>query len=217
MKWRQLCSVTAILFAFIAVSTAAPVRIRVTDPAGVEGVDNVLIIVQALNGKGEVSRDLSNSDGRVAALELPPGVYRVIAVFPYGYWFTQVREFVVADSPIDVVLNMHGAVVDTVQVLELELQVTVIDRDGKPVENALILGRDPEAKFNHWTRSDTHGHATVKIGVNGADVVAIYKGQVISKHVDIPFESNICTTDNSFQRRLDKAKQSLHEVTLRIP
>ncbi|HEY1207167.1 MAG: hypothetical protein ABSH46_00925 [Bryobacteraceae bacterium] len=216
-KRQYSSSVIVVLLASVGLATAAPVRIRVTDPAGAEGLGKVLIIVQALNGKGEVSRNLSDSNGWAPAMQLPPEVYRVIATFPYGYWFTQVREFVVADSPVEIVLHMDGAVVERVQVPELEARVTVIDKDGKPAENAIVLGRDPEAIFHYWTTADANGHATVKIGVNGADIVAIYKGRVVSKCVDVPFEDPGCRTDGeSFQRRLEKSRQSLREVTLQF-
>ena len=184
------------------------------DPVGAEGLDKILIIVQALNGKGEVLRCLSDSKGSMPPVDLSAGLYRVIATNPYGYWFTQVREFLVSDTPVDVEMRMNGGVVQRVPAPGLELKVSVVDREGRPAEGAEVLGRDPDATVHHWAKADARGQAVVKIGVNGADVVVIYKGQVISKRVDIPFHETEC--DVCVEGSIEKLEKIPHSVTLQL-
>ena len=73
-----------------------------------------------------------------------------------------------ASTAVEIALNLQSAVVDEVQSPSANVNVTVTDRSGAPVGGALVLGRDPEAKFGNWARSDARGHASVLIGVNGA-------------------------------------------------
>ena len=216
MRSIRVYLIAVMLVAFVMSTTASPVRIRVTDPAGAEGVARALVIVQALNGKGEVLRTLSDSNGSIPSMDLSAGVYRVIATYPYGYWFTQVREFVVSDAVVDIELHMEGAVVEAVQVPEVQIKVSVVDQMGKPAPDALVLGRDPAAKFNHWAKADEHGQAMVTIGVNGADVVAIYKGQVVSKRVDIPFQDAECSDRDCMTRVIEKLKNVPQSLTLQL-
>jgi len=183
------------------------------DPAGAKGLGKILIIVQDLDGTGDVLRTLSDSKGLIPPVDLSAGTYRVIATFPYGYWFTQVREFVVSDKPVDVELHMDGGAVNRVPYPGVKLRIAVINRDGKPVEGASVLGRDPYATINRWDQTDAHGQASVTIGVNGADVVVIYAGQVISKHVDIPFEEPECA---EMMRGIEKLKEAPRSITLQL-
>lgn len=195
---------------------ATTVKIRITDPAGADGLQKVLVIVQALNGKGEVTRELTDRIGAIPVLDLQPGLYGAVATFPYGYWATQVREFSVADTPVVLELHMDGSVINEVQVPEALVRVTVLDRDGHPISNALVLGRDPEARFNHWTRTDPHGEAGVVIGANGADIVAIHEGQVTVQRVNIPFDHYSCTDTQCLSKSIERMKTSIPKITLRL-
>jgi hypothetical protein len=207
-------SIAAMVAASVSLAMAAPVRIRVMDPAGAEGLGKILIIIKALDGTGDVLRALSDSKGWIPSVDLSSGTYRVIATFPYGYWFTQVREFEVSDKPVDVEMHMDGGAVNRIPYPGLKLKVTVIDREGKPVGGAEVLGRDPDATVDHWDQTDAHGQAAVTISVDGADVVAFYKGQVISKRIDIPFEEPECPEKD---RAIEKLKKTPHSVTLQLP
>jgi hypothetical protein len=93
-------------------------------------------------------------------------------------------EFVASDKPVDIEMHMDGAARSPFLALGLVLKVTVIDPDGNPVEGADLLGGDPDATVDHWDKTDARGQAAVIIGVNGADVVVVYKGQVITKRID---------------------------------
>ena len=197
-------------------ATAAPFRIRVTDPIGAEGVDKVLVIVQSLDGKGEVLRTLTDPKGSITPIDLAPGLYRLIATYPYGYWFTQVREFVVSAAPVNMDLHMDGAVIDRVAAPGVKVQVTVVNRDGKAIKNAHILGRDRQALSNRWDTTDGQGHAVVTVGVNGADIVAIYNEQVVITPIDIPFSDTSCTDKECQMRAVQKVEEVSRNITVRL-
>ena len=96
---RGLLFMLALIGVAPAVSVVTfPVKIKVEDASGA-AVKNDLVIVQDLNNREhEILRALSDQDGNGPTLELPSGMYRVIAAAPYGLWQTSVLEFLVGQQ-----------------------------------------------------------------------------------------------------------------------
>lgn len=191
-------------------------KIRVTDPVGAEGIAKVLVLTRSLDRKGEViSRELSDADGFTPPIDLPPGLYQAVATFPFGGLSTRVQEFVLADNPKTVELHMFGGTIDTVQAT-VKVEVTVVDRAGHPVANATVLGRDPEAKFMDWSRTDGQGHTTVTIGVDTEDIVTLYGGQVDAQRISIPYHVNECTDLKCIARAGEALKETPQSITVHL-
>src|SRR5215471_7533131 len=90
----------------LTATSTTHVDLVVEDSAGVV-VKDELVVVQDLQDEHEVLRALTDKDGKVPSLDLQPGLYRVIATTPYGVWQTDVREFLVAEKPLQVALHVR--------------------------------------------------------------------------------------------------------------
>ena len=87
------------VLALLASIQGSAVTIKVQNASG-EGERNVLVIVQNLDDhEREVTRVLTDQEGRVPAADLSPGFYRVIATAPYGLIQTKIDEFLVGSKP----------------------------------------------------------------------------------------------------------------------
>jgi hypothetical protein len=98
---RALLLMLALIGVVPAVAAATfPVKIRVEDPRG-SAVKNDLVIIQDLNNRErEILRALSGENGNGPTLELPAGLYRVIATAPYGPWQTRSSNSWLATKPL---------------------------------------------------------------------------------------------------------------------
>jgi hypothetical protein len=156
------------------------VKIRVEDPS-VAVVKDELVIVQDLNNREhEILRALTDRDGNAPALELPSGLYRVIATAPYGLWETSVREFLVGKQSTEVIVRVqpipsHGyGDIWTIGTPRVQLQV--IGPDGQPAKGAHILIRDRDATLSlkRWYTADEKGVAKIELVSEPTVVVVIY-------------------------------------------
>ena len=178
---RYLLTILTVLglSATLAAATFS-VKIKVEDPTG-DGVKDDLIIVQDLDHReNELLRVLSDKNGCVPPLELPSGLYRIIATAPYGLWQTNVREFLVGRRPINVVVRVqpigthgHG---DIVNIGTSRANLQVIAQDGRPADGARILARDRTASIHteRWYKADRQGKVTIELVDKPTVVVIIY-------------------------------------------
>jgi hypothetical protein len=209
-----LAFVVSILLCISASATL--VKIRVTDPVGASGVSKVFIIVRSLeSGKGDGFRDLSGPDGHVPPYDLTPGLYEVIAMYPHGYWFTQARDFEVADTPITIELHLDGAIVDAIPIDRIELRVRVVDR-GRAIADAWVVGRDSKGDWPVVARTDEHGEAIVQIPLGGAEVTAISHGISHVQEVNIPTEKMINCENVCIVHEIDKVKKTPHTISIEL-
>jgi hypothetical protein len=208
MKVRFNCSALSVVgFLFCSSVLAAPVRVHVIDAAG-EGFPKILVIARSLERPTESDRELTNNNGLTTALNLGSGLYQIIASDPYGTWPTTVREFILGNQPIDITLQLDvpGTNDQTWGPAAVGVPIKVLDRHGHPVANATVLGRDPEAKFMHFYRTDQQGNATPVLGVNGAYIVVFYQGQVHTEEVNIPYNEFACDDSECIKRHVADTK-----------
>lgn len=169
------------------VPQAAPtvsVTIAVHDPS-TEPVKDDLVIVQNLDDhENEVVRALTDEKGEIPVLQLRSGLYRAIATAPYGIWQTTVREFLVSDTPVRVVLAVepmptHGNG-DIVLVGATTMSLQVLNPDGKPAAGAAVLARDRNATLylERWYKTDLSGRVTIEV-VGDPLVVVVVSGRTI--------------------------------------
>ncbi|HEV3253102.1 MAG TPA: hypothetical protein VG033_01760 [Candidatus Acidoferrales bacterium] len=123
---------------------------------------------------------MSDRDGKAPTLELPSGLYRVIATAPYGLWETSVREFLVGKQSTEVILRVqpmpsHGYG-DIVTLGTPRVQLQVIGPDGQPAKGALVLIRDRDATLHmeRWYTADDKGIAKIELVSEPTVVVVIY-------------------------------------------
>jgi hypothetical protein len=172
------------LFGLVHAVTAVtfPVKISVDDSSGAVLKDELVIVQDLDNREHEIIRALSDQSGNVPQLELAPGLYRVIATTPYGNWQTSIREFLVTQQPIQIIVKVqpmatHGyGDIDTVPTTRAQLQV--IGPDGEPASGARILVRDRDAKLHleRWYSASTEGKAIIDLVDDPTVVVIVYSG-----------------------------------------
>ena len=155
------------------------IMIKIEDVSG-EALKDELVIVQDLNDREhEILRILSDKNGYVPPLKLPSGLYRIIAVAPYGPWETNVREFLVRQQPTEVVVTVqpkgtHGnGDIVTLGIPRAELRV--IGKDEQPVSGAKILVRDRIATLHleRWYKTDQYGIAVIELVGDPTFVVVV--------------------------------------------
>lgn len=182
---------------FCLPSLAAQVIVNVAGSDG-KPVNNALVIVQDLDHQERESyRVLTNAEGNTPAHELPAGVYRAIATYPYSRWRPQVREFVVTNQPITVQLTLTEASsgLDTLDVAIGRLSVHVEDAGGKPVRGARVLVRDANAtsQSEHWGTTDANGQTSLELTLEPAVLVVVYQNRVYT------FPANAFDTERTLQ------------------
>jgi hypothetical protein len=177
---RTLFIMLAVLVFPIAVS-AAPfsVTIKIEDGTG-DAVKDQLVIVQDLNDREhELLRTLSDKQGYVPHLELPAGLYRVIATAPYGIWETTVLEFLVQQKATEVLVRVspkatHGFG-DIIPTNTIKAKLKVIGKAGHPASGIKVMVRDREATLHleRWYKTDSGGLAEIDL-VSESTVVVIW-------------------------------------------
>jgi hypothetical protein len=185
---------------------AYPVRVQVVDVAG-EGLPKILVIARSLE-RPEGDRELSDANGRILPFDLKAGVYQLIAIDPYGTWPTTVQEVIVGGEPLDLQIELPVPATerDGELVPQIEVPIRVLNTAGQPVPNAIVLGRDPEAKSVRFYRTDRQGNVTPRLDVNGEYVVVFHVGKVYTERVDIRYRWNACDDLQCIRRQLDNIK-----------
>lgn len=178
---RRLLLVLTLFVVMPAVAAVTyTVKIRVEDSSGAVVKDELVIVQDLNNHEHEILRALSDRDGKAPTLELPSGLYRVIATAPYGLWETSVREFLVGKQSTEVILRVqpmpsHGYG-DIVTLGTPRVQLQVIGPDGQPAKGALVLIRDRDATLHmeRWYTADDKGIAKIELVSEPTVVVVIY-------------------------------------------
>lgn len=203
--WLSYAALAAALL-FSSSVQASPVRIQVIDVAG-EGLPKILVIARSLE-RPEGDRELSDANGRILPLDLKAGVYQLIAIDPYGTWPTTVQEVIVGGEPLDLQIELPIPATDRDGELvpQTEVPIRVLNKRGQPVPNAIVLGRDPEAKSMRFYRTDLQGNVTPRLDINGEYVVVFHMGKVYTERVDIRYLWNACDDSQCIRRQLDNIK-----------
>lgn len=174
---------TVLLLSGFALAT--PLNLRVADSSG-EPMKDVLVIVVNLDRGTELSRQLTDEQGRIPKREMQTGLYRAIATVPYGPWTTSVKEFWVSETAADVELMLkplgtrgYGDIV-TLGTTTAVLQV--IAADGKAASGAEIVVRDREATLHLERRykADSEGRTEIELVADPTVVVVAFGGNVKS-------------------------------------
>ncbi len=160
---------------------AAPVQVTIKDSRGTP-LKSALVILQDLNRQErELTRVLTDNEGRAALPELNPGLYRVISTYPYSHWQTAVREFLVNDKPVVIDLTMPGMQgYDDLPVSIGQLTVHVLRPNRVPVAGARVLVRDADADPNseHWGTTNAQGTVTLDLTLQPAVIVVVDRDQL---------------------------------------
>ncbi len=179
-----VCCSVALALCFSYCSQAAQFQFATLDETGT-GFPDVLVIVKSLEGRGESFRALTDKNGAVSAHELSSGLYQIIATCPYGICQTTVREFIVANNPVE--LKMSLKVLPTTgnafRVGRVERRhVEVRDGDGKRIAHAQILVRDALAENQKWYQTGLDGKTEIDLPPGTqTTVVAVHQGRIVSR------------------------------------
>ena len=183
---RRFAVALFVCFAVIT-ATASQVTVKVADPQGTP-VKSALVIVQDLRSKDhEVFRELTGDNGALAPHALSPGLYRAIAVFPYGPWRTGVREFLVRNDPLTVELQLTPLEQPLdVPIAIGQLTLHVLDANGRPAVGARVLVRDNQADpgSEHWGVTDAQGNTTLVLSMDPAMLVVVYRDTLFTYPTD---------------------------------
>lgn len=178
--------VAILLFLLPTLCLAAPASFRVLDGSGAP-VKDVLVIVKSLNsGYGDESRQLTDEQGRVRAVELTPGTYRVLATTPYGVWETTIREFLVNEQPVDLSLKVQPQPTqgfgDIVPLHSSKADLQVITPDGNPTSGAEVLVRDERDSLylERRYKLDENGKSKIELVGSPTILVIIYNGKLFT-------------------------------------
>jgi 5-hydroxyisourate hydrolase-like protein (transthyretin family) len=179
---RSACAALLSLAVFGIPLFAVPVDVRVVGSDG-KPLGGALIIVQHLQNTAEheVSRELTNAQGRAELRDLQPGLYRAIATDPYRSWQTEVREFLVKDQPVTMGLELtHEATDDPDVAVVGRLTVHVLDASGEPAQNAKVLLRDAQAHpdSEYWGTTNASGTVSLDVTANASVLVVVYDGRL---------------------------------------
>jgi hypothetical protein len=163
------------------------VSLVVEDGSGAP-IQNELVILQDLDDhEREICRALTDKNGEIPGLNLSAGLYRAIATAPYGLWRTRVREFLVSDVPVRLVLGVdamptHGYG-DIVPVGARHVHLRVLTSDGHPVAGASVLVRDEVATLylEEWYRTDLSGAVTIDTAAKPLVVVVVYGKTLVTR------------------------------------
>jgi hypothetical protein len=154
-----------------------------------------LVIIQNLHAtEREILRALTDDNGDAPALDLQPGLYRLIVATPYGLWKTEIREFLVVEGRTKQIevrvfpLPTHGYG-DVIPAPGPKIQAQVLTSDGQPASEALVLARDKEDTLyleRHYT-TDAKGLATIELvgaPLNAPTVIiVVYRDILVTQEV----------------------------------
>lgn len=157
------------------------IHVTVQDESGAP-LPNALVIVESLNDRKESVRYLSDANGSTPAMTLKPGLYRVIATYPYGPWQTVIREFAFPDSSNGITLRIPAKPSDEfgeiIGAPQDELMVEV--PTGEPLVGVPVLIRTKDATHEKWYRTGAKGEATISVIADPLIAVVLYRNKPYS-------------------------------------
>jgi hypothetical protein len=165
---RQNVFVCSLVFFYLLFASAnlgaTTVGISTKDRTG-DPIANALVIIKSLETGREVVRVLSDKQGQIPEVDLHRGFYRVIATDPYGLWETKVQELLVTEERRDLSLFLDAKPThDNVSFLGSRMQtVQVLDRNGKPVSELIVLAWNESAIYEKWYKTNEQGEANVQL------------------------------------------------------
>ena len=177
-------------FLFPTLCIAAPTTLRVVDGSGAPAKDVLVIVKSFGQGYEDVSRHLTDEQGRVPTMDLQPGVYQAIATSPYGIWETSVKEFLVEDKSFELTLTVtpqptHGFG-DVVPLVNATVEVQIVASDGIPASDAEVFVRDKDATLytERWYKMDKNGKGKVELVADQTVLVVIYAHRLFTTQLD---------------------------------
>jgi hypothetical protein len=178
------------VLALLAAAPTTPVTIRVQDASGGPIKDELVVVQDLQNKEKELLRVLTDQDGKVPDLSLAPGIYRAIATAPFGFWETEVHEFLVTEKPTEVLLKVqamptHGYG-DVFVVPRTLVELRVLAASGQPASGADVLIRDKAANLwsEGWFRTNADGITTIPLTGSPTVVVIVYNDVLVTKELD---------------------------------
>lgn len=167
--------------ASVTKTEVAALTIKVVDASGAPVKDDFVIVQDLSNRESEMFRALTDVTGTIRTKPLAPGVYRAIATAPYGLWQTEVREFLVKTTPIELTVRVapeatHGYG-DVVPVRSRNFRLKVLTAEGRPASAADLFVRDKNATLylERRYRTAADGGASIELVANPTIVTVIYK------------------------------------------
>lgn len=150
-------------------------HVTIQDESGA-ALPDALVIVQSLDTRSQSIRYLSGKDGNTPTMELNPGLYRVIATFPYGTWKTVIREFTLPESADKIILRMPQDSREGYQVTvgATQLALRLESQDHRPLAGVPVLIRTEDAIREEWYVTDSKGEATVSVVADQLVAVVLY-------------------------------------------
>jgi hypothetical protein len=171
-------------------ASRAKVAIKIEDESGAP-IKDELVIIQDLRDSGRViPRALTDSNGDAPALDLQPGLYRLIVTAPYGLWKTEIREFLVIAGRVKQIevrvssLPTHGYG-DVIPAPGPKVQAQVLTSDGQPASGALVLARDQKDTLyleRHYT-ADAKGMVGIELVASPTVIVVVYQDILVSREI----------------------------------
>lgn len=169
------------LFIVFLLAHSISFHVTVQDESGAP-LPNVLVIVESLDNRLESVRYLSDGTGSTPVMVLKPGLYRVIATYPYGPWQTVIREFALPDSSNGITLRIPGKPSDEYGEIiggsrdELMLE----SQNHKPLAGVPVLIRTQDATHEKWYRTDAKGEAAIDVIADRLVAVVLYQNKAYS-------------------------------------
>jgi hypothetical protein len=215
-KLGPFATVLAIFWIGCTSVRAATITVRAIAADG-EGVSKVLVIVRAPSNPGyEVLRALTEADGSVPEVNVQPGLYEAIATDPYGEWLTAVKDFVVTDAPVKLDLRLDFVQDQSISLGFIDWNVRVVDKQGRPVNDAWITARTEGEPAVGATATDINGHATIEIPFDyPAIVTVLYNGQTYTERIKV--DASVRDSENKwFQRERNKLVKRPRAITVSV-
>jgi len=179
---------------FLALLLLAPgastqVSVTVEDTSGSALKDELVIIQDLYNREHEILRVLTDKDGKLPVLNLQPGLYRAIATAPYGYWQTEVKEFLVAEKHLNIALRVrpmptHGAG-DIVAIGTKKQRLRVLQANGSAASGAEVYVRDRDATLHleRGYKTDLKGEAQIELVGDPTVAVVVFGNSLTTREL----------------------------------
>jgi hypothetical protein len=211
----ELRPVALVLLAivFSPCAFAGRVSLSVKDASGAP-FPKVLVIIRRLEFKGEVLRGLTDREGIVPGVDLQPGLYRVIATYPYGLWSTGVREFLVTSEPLNLSITLHSTpTTDDIGFIGAPSRtVHVVDRNGNPISGAEVLVRDETATHEMWYTSNSMGDAEVELFADPTILVVVDPPYLVERSISVPSRSNTARPEETGKQTARKGPPIVFQI-----
>lgn len=218
LKSNGLYWISLLLCWLVSVTTAAAagtVQLTVKDPTGAP-LPKALVILRSLHDGHEISRSLTDSQGKIPKLKLKPGLYRAIATYPYGLWKTEVHEFLVGDRPVELTLTLQTTgTKDNVAILGAShALLQVVNRKAKPVPGALVIVRDITATYEERYRSDHFGEVRVNLIAEPTVLIIVDPPGLVERVVSA---KSLLKSFPTKKKGLRTQEEALPRIVIRLP